>query len=178
MTNANSLGFIGSPADGSSLLPYTIATHRLWQWNPAAYVYKEIRASHETPEAAPCSVRACCNAPALAACYRALPRKIQMKKTVAVAMLSSALVSLAFVSSAVHAQAPAAAASERVTVIRAGTLIDGSGGAPRKNQWILVRGNRIEKVAEASAAIPSGAAVIDLSSATVLPGMIDSHTHI
>ena len=65
-----------------------------------------------------------------------------------------------------------------LTVIRAGTLIDGVSEMPRKNQLIFVRGERIEKVSDASAGIPKEAKIIDLGNATVLPGLIDSHTHI
>lgn len=69
--------------------------------------------------------------------------------------------------------------SEAVTVIRAGTLIDGRSQAARRDQVIVVRGNRIEAVGDAaSTKIPEGATAIDLSRATVLPGLIDSHTHI
>ncbi len=65
-----------------------------------------------------------------------------------------------------------------LTVIRAGNLIDGVSETPRKNQLIFVRGERIEKVSDASAGIPKEAKIIDLGNATVLPGLIDSHTHI
>ena len=66
-----------------------------------------------------------------------------------------------------------------VTVIRAGTLIDGKSDKPRANQVIVIRGNKIESVSDASSAkIPAGATEIDLSKQTVVPGLIDSHTHI
>ncbi len=69
------------------------------------------------------------------------------------------------------------ATAQPITVIKAGTLIDGTSAQPKRNQIIVIRGNRIESVG-AEAAKPAGAKVIDLSNMTVLPGMIDTHTHI
>ena len=72
-----------------------------------------------------------------------------------------------------------AQAQSPVTVIRAGTLIDGASATPREDQVIVIRGNRIESVGDAaSAKVPAEAKVLDLSNATVLPGLIDAHTHI
>ncbi len=79
-------------------------------------------------------------------------------------------------SGALRAQAPAAAAPAAVA-IRAGTLLDGTGAAPVRNAVIVIRGERIE-AAGAGVAIPRGAAVIDLSGYTVLPGFIDAHVHL
>jgi len=73
---------------------------------------------------------------------------------------------------------PAALAAQDLTAIRAGRLIDVERGEVRTNQVILVRGERIEAVQAATAAIPKGAAVIDLSAYTVVPGLIDLHAHL
>ena len=68
-------------------------------------------------------------------------------------------------------------ASQKTTVIHAATLIDGTSAQPRHDVLIVVKGNRIVSVDEGKA--PAGAEVIDFpSSVTVLPGLIDTHTHI
>jgi imidazolonepropionase-like amidohydrolase len=63
------------------------------------------------------------------------------------------------------------------TVIHAGRLIDGVSATPRERVSIHIAGDRIVRV-ESGFATPPGASVVDLKSGTVLPGFIDSHTHI
>jgi imidazolonepropionase-like amidohydrolase len=74
------------------------------------------------------------------------------------------------------AQAADAPAPHRVA-IRAARLIDGRGGPPLQNAVILVDSSRITAVG-AHLPIPPGTTVVDLGKATVLPGLIDCHTHI
>ena len=66
---------------------------------------------------------------------------------------------------------------DQIVAIRAGRLFDARSGMMLANQVVLVRGDRITDVGS-GLAIPSGARVIDLSNATVMPGMIDAHVHI
>ncbi|MDD5541784.1 MAG: amidohydrolase family protein [Acidobacteriia bacterium] len=77
----------------------------------------------------------------------------------------------------VFAGAMFAQTSTSPVVIKAGRLITGNGQAPLSDVLILVQGNRIAAVGS-KIEIPAGARVIDLSGATVMPGLIDAHTHL
>ena len=69
------------------------------------------------------------------------------------------------------------ASPNQVVAIRAGRLFDARSGSMSSNQVIVVRGDRIAEVG-AGVQVPAGATVLDLGSATVLPGMIDAHVHL
>jgi imidazolonepropionase-like amidohydrolase len=72
-----------------------------------------------------------------------------------------------------HAQTTA------VVAIRAGRLFDSKSGKVAENQIILVEGDKVSAVGPADKIqIPAGAKEIDLTKATVLPGLIDGHTHV
>jgi imidazolonepropionase-like amidohydrolase len=92
-----------------------------------------------------------------------------------------ALAALTFGAAGASAQAaPAAGAPAKRSLIRAGRLIDGLADAPRSDQGVLVEGDRIVAVGPYGevARRAEGAEPIDLSTMTVLPGLIDNHTHV
>lgn len=72
---------------------------------------------------------------------------------------------------------PAPVAAAQTVVVRAGRLFDPRTGTLQSNQVIVIRGDRIADVGP-NVQIPAGARVIDLSRATVMPGLIDTHLHV
>ena len=71
----------------------------------------------------------------------------------------------------------ATAVNAETIVIKAGRLIDGRGGEPMMPAMVRVEGEKIAEVGQ-NLSVPSGAKVVDLGEATLLPGLIDLHTHL
>ena len=90
---------------------------------------------------------------------------------------SYALLALALAAAALQAQTPTDTTAPRRVAIKAARLIDGRGGPPITDAVVLIEGDRIRAVGS-RLAMPAGATVIDLRGATLLPGLIDCHTHI
>ncbi len=69
--------------------------------------------------------------------------------------------------------------SDRVIALEGATLIDGTGGAPKRDALIIVRNGHIESIARVNEiSIPTGAERINLAGKTVIPGLIDAHAHV
>jgi len=94
-----------------------------------------------------------------------------------IALSAIAVAALGIAAAGAWAQPASVAGGPRWTAIRAGRLFDGKSPTLATNQVILIEGDRIAAVG-ANLPIPSGATIIDLSHATVLPGMIDTHIHL
>jgi imidazolonepropionase-like amidohydrolase len=100
-----------------------------------------------------------------------------MRVTIKIFLLAVFVSSLVFPAFLDASQQPAKTEPPKLIAIRAGHLIDGRSAAPIPNAVILIEGEKIKAVGP-NLAIPAGAQVIDLSKSTVLPGLIDCHTHI
>ena len=79
------------------------------------------------------------------------------------------------------AQIPAAPPAARAYAIHAGRMIDGKSDVVQSDVLVLVQGDRIVAVgprSQLASRVPANAETIDLGGATILPGLIDNHTHV
>jgi imidazolonepropionase-like amidohydrolase len=68
---------------------------------------------------------------------------------------------------------------ETLIALEGATLIDGTGGEPKRDAIIIVRNGHIESIAQVNQiAVPRGAERINLAGKTIIPGLIDAHAHV
>ena len=92
------------------------------------------------------------------------------RRTTLLVLLAAALAS----TTQLAAQAPAP-----VTLVKASRLLDPRSGQVLESAAVLIEGDKIKQVGSSSQTdVPAGAKVIDLGAATMLPGLIDGHTHL
>lgn len=72
----------------------------------------------------------------------------------------------------------AAAQNDAVLVLNNVNLIDGTGAPPRPHLRIVIQGDRIQRIEDASRELPGKAVVWNLGGMTIIPGLIDAHVHL
>jgi imidazolonepropionase-like amidohydrolase len=110
------------------------------------------------------------------ALQKSLPRAKAAMKTNQLALVFAVLLaSLLGMTGTAHAQAP----TPKRTIVRAGHVLDVRTGQLRANQAVVIEGDKIVQIASASdVKAAAGDTTIDLPDATLLPGLIDMHTHL
>src|SRR6266571_6993228 len=70
-----------------------------------------------------------------------------------------------------------AGAPPRIIAVRCGRLLDVRTGALKEKSVVIVRGGTIDRIVDHEEGVPAGAEIVDLSAYTILPGLVDAHTH-
>jgi len=101
--------------------------------------------------------------------------KAENRTTRLVFIAAAAVAMLLGISRTAHAQAP----GPKRTIVRAGRVLDVRTGQMRANQAIVIEGDKIAQIVTSSEVkAAAGDTTIDLPDATLLPGLIDAHTHL
>ena len=91
--------------------------------------------------------------------------------------LLSIVIVLLLLSSPLSAQPSEKKEAAKIIAIKAGRLIDGISNTVINNAFIIIEGDKIIAIGS-DIKVPAGAEIIDLKNSTVMPGLIDCHTHV